>query len=82
MRGSGLKAETEGLVIAAQGQNLATKSYHHRIIKDGTDSQCRICGKYKETVDHMVSYCSELAKTEYIQRHNKVAAPVLVTHFE
>ncbi len=74
LRNAGLKAETEGLIIAAQDQSLATRSYHHRIIKDGTDPQCRICGKYEETIDHIISGCPELAKTEYIHRHNKVAA--------
>mgnify|MGYP006964531843 CR=1 FL=1 len=33
---TGLKAETEGLIIAAQDQSLATRLYHHKIIKDGT----------------------------------------------
>ena len=35
---------------------------------------CRICGQFQETVDHLVSGCPELAKTEYMQRHNKAAA--------
>ena len=42
LRSSGLKSETEGLIIAAQDQSLATKSYHHKIIKDDTDPKCRI----------------------------------------
>ena len=29
-----LKAETEGLIAAAQDQSLATRSYHGHIIKD------------------------------------------------
>ena len=66
LRSTGLKAETESLIIAAQDQSLTTRSYHHRIIKDGTDPQCRLCGKYEETIDHIVSGCPELAKTEYI----------------
>ena len=74
LKAHGLKAETEGLIIAAQDQSLATRSFHHRIIKDGTDPQCRICGKHEESIDHIISGCSELAKTEYIQRHNKAAA--------
>ena len=74
LRSAGLKAETESLIIAAQDQSLATRSYHHRIIKDGTDPQCRLCGKYEETIDHIVSGCPVLAKTEYIERHNKAAA--------
>ena len=74
LKSSGLKVETEGLIIAAQNQSLATRSYHRRIIKDGTNPHCRICGKYEETINHIVSRCPELAKTEYIHRHNKVAA--------
>ena len=74
LRNAGLKAETEGLIIAAQDQSLATRSYRHRIIKDGTDPQCRICGKYEETINHIVSGCPELAKSEYMHRHDKVAA--------
>ena len=74
LKTNGLKAETEGLIIAAQDQSLATRSYHHRIIKDGTDPHCRICGRYEETIDHIISGCPELAKTEYIQRHDKAAA--------
>jgi hypothetical protein len=42
-----LKVETEGLIIAAQDHSLATRSYHHRIIKDCRDPQCRICGNMK-----------------------------------
>ena len=43
-------------------------------VKDGTDPMCRICGQFQETVDHLVSGCPELAKTEHIQSHNKAAA--------
>ena len=73
LRSAGLKAETEGMVIAAQDQSLATRSYHHKIIKDGTDPKCRMCNQYEETIDHIVSGCPTLAKTEYIQRHDKAA---------
>ena len=74
LRSAGLKAETEGLLIAAQDQSLATKSYHHRIMKDGTDPLCRICGKFEETIGHIISGCPELAKTEYIHRHDRAAS--------
>ena len=33
-----------------------------------------MCLQYEETVDHIVSGCEVLAKTEYISRHNNVAA--------
>ena len=31
---------------------------------------------FHETIDHLVSGCPELAKTEYTRRHNKAAAPM------
>ena len=43
-------------------------------VKDGTDPMCRICAQFQEKVDHLVSGCPELAKTEHIQSHNKAAA--------
>ena len=73
LKSSGLKAELEGFIIAAQDQSLATRSYHASIIKDGTSPLCRMCNKYDETIDHIVSGCPELAKTEYIHRHDKAA---------
>ena len=42
-------------------------------MKDGTSPLCQICGKYEETIDHIVAGCPELAKTDYIERHNRVA---------
>ena len=37
------------------------------MIKDGTDPMCRMCNRYKEMIDYIVSGCPELAKTEKIQ---------------
>ena len=54
--------------------NLATRLYHHKIIKDGTSPHCRLCNRYDESIDHSLSGCPELAKTEYIKRHNNAAA--------
>ena len=76
LRSSGLKPETEGLIIAAQDQSLATRYYRNRIIKDGTDPRCRMCNKYDETIEHITSGCPILAPTEYLHRHNRVAAYV------
>lgn len=33
-----------------------------------------MCGQFDETVDHIVSGCPNLARTEYIHRHDKIAA--------
>ena len=85
LKSSSLKSETEGLIIAAQDQSLATRSYHHRIIGDNTNPECRMCLEFEETVDHIISGCPTLARNEYIQRHNKAAAYIhwnICQHFQ
>ena len=62
LRSTGLKAETQGLIIAAQDHSLSTKSYFAWIVKDGTSPLCRICYKHEETVDHIISGCPELSR--------------------
>ena len=77
LRAAGLKAETEGFIIAAQDQSLSTRWYQHNILKKpDVDSKCRLCGRFDETIDHLVSGCPELAKSEYIHHHNKAAAHI------
>ena len=75
LKAAGLKAETEGFIIATQDQSLPTRWYQHNILKKpDVDPKCRLCGRFDETIDHLVSGCPELAKTEYTRRHNKAAA--------
>ncbi|KAI5748311.1 hypothetical protein M8J77_024164 [Diaphorina citri] len=71
---SNLKAETEALITACQEQAIATNYMKARIMKTGTDPKCRLCRVHNETIHHVVSGCSILAKKEYLERHNKVAA--------
>ena len=74
LKAGGLKAVTKGFIIAAQDQSLATRSYQHNILKKpDVDPKCRLCGRFDEIIDHLVSGYPELAKTEYIHRHNKAA---------
>ena len=85
LQSAGLKSETEGMVMAAQDQSLATRSYRNKIIKDGTDPKCRMCNNYDETIDHIVSGCPILAPTEYIHRHDKAASYIhwkICKHFQ
>ena len=72
LRSSGLKAETEGFIVAAQDQSLFTRNYQANILKNGADPKCRICEEYNETIDHIVSGCPVLRKNEYIIRHDRV----------
>lgn len=74
LKSGGLKSETEGFIIAAQDQAIKTNYYRSNILNDGTDPMCRICGQFQETIDHIVAGCPELAKTEYLHRHDKAAS--------
>ena len=73
---SDIKGETEGLLIAAQDQALYTRNYQKHIVGKEIDSRCRMCYKQSETIDHITSGCEVLAKSDYIERHNKAAAYV------
>lgn len=42
LRSFGLKAETEGLIAAAQDQSPAKRSHHDKITNDGTNPKCRL----------------------------------------
>ena len=40
------------------------------------ESKCRLCGKGKETVRHIVCECPMLAQTKYKRRHNWVGRKI------
>ena len=48
-----------------------------RGIAEGND-KCHLCGKYRETVAHLLSGCSILAQQEYLVRHN-AALSIMIT---
>ena len=39
---------------------------------EGEDGKCRVCGEWFETVKHIVSGCGQLAKKQYMIRHDKM----------
>jgi len=39
-----------------------------------TNSNCRLCQQFDETIDHIISACAILAKERYIKRHDRVCA--------
>ena len=52
-------------------QLLPTKVYYNRKTKSQvTDEKRRLCGDSLENVQHILSGCSALAQTKYLQRHN------------
>jgi len=69
-----LKAETESEIVAAQDQALQTKYYATKILNSETDSKCRLCQKFDETIDNIISAFPILAKEQYIKRHDRLCA--------
>jgi len=59
-----LKAETESEIVAPQDQALQTKYYATKILNTETDSKCRLCQQFDETIDHTISACPILAKEQ------------------
>jgi hypothetical protein len=53
--------------MAAQEQALQTKHHATKISQTETDSKCRVCHQFEETVDHIMSVCPILAKEQYIE---------------
>jgi hypothetical protein len=39
-----------------------------------TDSKCRLCQQFDETIEHVITACPILAKEEYMKRHDRVCA--------
>ena len=66
----GLKAETEGFIMAKQDQSIHTRNDQARIMKNVVDPYCRLCDKYDETVDYLVSRSGY--PTKYKIRHDRV----------
>jgi hypothetical protein len=67
-----LKAEAESEIVAARDQELQTIYRATKILQTETDSKCRLCHQFEETVDRTVSACPVLAKEQYIKRHDRV----------
>jgi hypothetical protein len=59
-----LKAESESEIVATQDQVLQMKYYATKILNMETDSKCRLCHQFDETIDIM-SACPLLAKEQY-----------------
>jgi len=60
--------------VAVQDQALQTKYYATKILNIETDSKCRLCQQFDETIDHIISASPILAKEQCIRRHDRVCA--------
>ena len=53
---------------------IITINYATKILNTETDSKCRLCQQFDETIDHIISACPILAKEQCIKRHDGVCA--------
>ena len=56
--------------MTAQEQAIRTKNVKVRIVKTQENSKCRVCEKAEESVNYVLSECSNLAQKEYKRRHD------------
>ena len=66
------RAETEGLVIAAQDGVILTNCHKHTVLKTSATSTCRVCREGEETIGHILSSCRPHMWTLYKERHNRI----------
>ena len=76
LRKGNRKRETESLLIAAQDNAIKTNHIKARIDKTQQNSKCRQCGDRDETINHIISECSKLAKKECKTRHDWVGKEI------
>ena len=56
-------------IFALQEQTIETRAWK-KIRGLAADDKCRLCGEYRETVQHLLSGCKKLAGSEYVKRHD------------
>ena len=61
---------TEGLIMITQEQVIRTNNTNAKIDKTEENSQCRMCGKAEESVNHVLSEWRNLAQKKYKIRHD------------
>ena len=67
-------AETEGFLTAIQDQVILTRNYKKYVLKQPDIGElCSRCGKESETIQHIIAACEQLAPTEYVKRHDRLA---------
>ena len=55
------------MIIIKQDRAIQAKYYATKILNTETDSKCRLCQQFDETIDHIISACPILRKAQYIK---------------
>ena len=82
LKSGDIMGETESTIVAAQDQVISTNYFKNKILKQEIESKCRLCKQHEETIDHLTSGCSILAKNEYLMRHDKGVVVILLGLYE
>ena len=59
-----------GAIIELQERMIETRYWKKVRGLEVVTDRCRLCDKFRETVDHLLSGCEKLAGTDYMKRHN------------
>ena len=76
VRAGFMTPSTEAYIYAAQEQALGTRWARATLYQEDVVPECRVCGEQLETVNHLASGCKELAKKQYLKRHDRVGVRV------
>ena len=60
---------------------LRSEKFYNNNIQTETDSKCRLCEHFNETVDHIISTCPIISQEHYIKRHDRVCAQLHLNMF-
>ena len=74
------ESKSKSEIMAAQDQALQTKYYPTKILNTETDSKCRLCQQFDETIDHIISACPILAKEQYT--NDMIVCPTTLQHMQ
>jgi hypothetical protein len=69
-----IKGETGSTIVTTRDQAISANYFKNKILKDETDSKCRLCKQHEDTIDHVTSECPIWAKNEYLMKRDKVGA--------
>ena len=67
-----LRADTEGLIFAAQDGVLLTRAYQMRVMKADVPISCKVCKQAPETIGHLLSGCEHLKWMLYKQCYDRI----------
>ena len=66
-----MNARKTGAIINLQEKMIETRVWKVSRGLTCADDKFRLCGKHRETVDHLLAGCKLLAGNDYLTRHNR-----------